>query len=1182
MSNEHKIVIRSKELFEGELATIRRRTDRLFAILMAIQWVGGIVAALIVSPWAWAGETSAPHIHVFAAIFLGGAIVAAPIALAIFRPGAATTRQIIAAAQILESALLIHLTGGRIETHFHIFGSLAFLALYRDYRVLFLASLVTAVDHAVRGFLWPQSVYGVLTIEPWRWVEHAGWVVFEDVVLAVSIHQGLGQMIELARRQARIEEHRDRVEEEVRDRTAELRDRESMIRSVVESAADAIFCFNQDGQIQCVNSVATRMFAITKEKLILENIRNILPALEFPDPTRGAENRHWESAAIRDRESFPVEVAIARIDSSVPTLFTAIIRDLTDRKRAEEALRRSEEHFRAAFDYATTGMALVAPDGRWLKVNCALCGITGYSEKELLATNFQSLTHPDDLERDLERVRRLIDGEIDGYQMEKRYIHKNGQVVWIHLGVTLVRDEKSAPLYMISQIQDITIRKRAEEQILRAKELAENANRSKSEFLANMSHEIRTPMNGIIGMTELALDTSLTRQQREYIELVKISADSLLNVINDILDFSKIEAGKMTLEHIDFSLRDCVEGTLKILALRAHAKGLELACRIGPDVPDSVKGDPNRIRQVLVNLVGNAIKFTERGEVVVSVDRGDLKSSDHNTVDINASDRSLVLKFHVRDTGVGIPRRKLESIFDPFEQADGSTSRKFGGTGLGLSITRKLIALMGGEVRAESEIGRGSEFRFDINLEINPEAAPKPFEIDPQALDGLPILIVDDNLTNRIILTEVLSYWRAAPTAVEGYVAALAAMRAASARGEPFALVILDLMMPEVDGYELAKRIREYPDFSHVTIMILSSDGETGDDDICRDLGIAARLSKPIRQSELFNAIMTVLATSRGGRLSESSAEPAVIASDPPRKSNRPLKILLAEDHVINQILAIKLLSKSGHTVVVAPDGSKAVAEFNKNQFDLILMDVQMPEMDGFEATAVIRSLEADRGGHIPIVALTAHAMKGDRERCLAAGFDGYISKPINPVELNNEIDRLANQFRAESTAAEEVATPHQDLIKSNDVAKSIDASDGNSCKECAIDTGAPPFEVSKAMRCVAGDEELFRELLELFVDDMPRMLDELREAIDSGSTSDIRRCAHTIKGAASHLAAEPTRGVAEELEMIGESTAILGVESLYDKLVHESDRLKQAARAYLDDRPNETPRAAELVGPVR
>ena len=1178
MPFKHKFECRSYELFQTELATIRRRTDRLFAILMTIEWLGGIVAALIISPWAWAGGTSTPHIHVFAAIFLGGAIVAAPIALAIFRPGEATTRQVVAAAQMLISALLIHLTGGRIETHFHIFGSLAFLALYRDYRVMILASLVTAVDHAVRGFLWPRSVYGVWAVEPWRWIEHAGWVVFEVVVLAVSIRQGLEQMIELARRQARIEEHRDRVEEEVRDRTAELRERESMIRSVVESAADAIFCFDQEGRILCVNSAGTRMFALTKDDLMARHVRSVLPGLQFPNPTSDEENRYEESAAIRRGEPFPVEVAIARVDSSNPTLFTAIVRDLTERKRALEALRRSEEHFRAAFDYATTGMALVATDGRWLKVNCALCGITGYSEGELLATDFQSLTHPDDLERDLDQVRRLLAGEIDGYQLEKRYIHKNKQIIWIHLGVTLVRDEKSAPLYMISQIQDITIRKRAEEQIVRAKELAENANRSKSEFLANMSHEIRTPMNGIIGMTELALDTSLTRQQREYIELVKISADSLLNVINDILDFSKIEAGKMTLENIDFSLRDCVEGTLKIMALRAHAKGLELACRIGPDVPDSVKGDPNRIRQVLVNLVGNAIKFTERGEVVVSVDRASAIPANSHAIDLDFSDRSLVLIFHVRDTGIGIPRRKLESIFDPFEQADGSTSRKFGGTGLGLSITRRLISLMGGEVRAESEVGRGSEFRFEIKLEINPDAPPKPFEIDPQALEGLPILIVDDNLTNRIILTEVLSYWRAAPTAVEGHVAALAAMRAASARGEPFALVILDLMMPEVDGYELAKRIREYPEFSHVTIMILSSDGETGDDDMCHELGVAARLSKPIRQSELFNAIMTVLATSRGRR-SDPREKPAEIAADPAQHAARPRKILLAEDHVINQILAIKLLSKKGHTVVVAPDGAKAVAEFSNNKFDLILMDVQMPEMDGFEATAVIRSLEADRGGRIPIVALTAHAMKGDRERCLAAGFDGYISKPINPAELNDEIDRLANQSCLESTATSETSPSDQQLEESRDKSISSRYPDMLEHDDHAIDSGPPPFDVAKAMRCVAGDEELFRELLGLLVDESPRMLDELRIAIDSGSRSVVRRCAHTIKGAASQLAAEPTRRVAEEIEAIGESAAIPVVESLYKSLIHESDRLNRAARSYLDDRPDASGRTAELVG---
>ena len=542
-----------------------------------------------------------------------------------------------------------------------------------------------------------------------------------------------------------------------------------------------------------------------------------------------------------------------------------------------------------------------------------------------------------------------------------------------------------------SQIGQFMARKQVEKDLLDAKERAEAASRAKSEFLANMSHEIRTPLNGVMGMTDLALETSLTREQREYLDTVKTSSEALLVVINDILDFSKIEAGRIELDALEFDLRDCLESALRTISVRADEKGLELLCEVAPEVPEVVKGDAGRLRQVVINLVGNAIKFTDVGEVALRVQ-----------ADVEHGADGL-LHFTVSDTGIGIPEDKCDAIFAPFAQADTSTTRKYGGTGLGLTISNRLVAMMGGAMWVRSEVGKGSHFHFTAHLtaasakEIN-VGAPAP----PEVLRGVKVLVVDDNRTNRRILEGMLRHWEMKPVTVESGELALAQLSEAHEAGEPYRLVLTDMHMPKMDGFALVEQIRERPELSTATIMMLTSAGHRGDAARCKELGVSAYLLKPIRQSELREAIARVL-----GAEKPQGAIPLLTrySLQDAREPGSSLKLLLAEDNLVNQRLAVRLLEKRGHRVVVAANGVEVLAALKKESFDVVFMDVQMPEMDGMEATAAIREEEKGTGEHVVVIALTAHAMKGDREKCLAAGMDGYLSKPIRPQELDDVLE---------------------------------------------------------------------------------------------------------------------------------------------------------------------------------
>jgi PAS domain S-box-containing protein len=682
------------------------------------------------------------------------------------------------------------------------------------------------------------------------------------------------------------------------------------------------------------------------------------------------------------RQAWPA-LSVLSLSICLAMLWVFVLRRRVQHQTAEIEGQRA--FLRQVIDMCPNFIFVKNKDGRFSLVNRAIADVHGLQPAEMIGkTDSEVGVTPEQAEmyrRDDEEI--LQSGQQKEIDEEHTDLH--GRPHWMHTVKRPLLDDEGKPTQILGVANDITLHKYAEETLRNAREVAESANRAKSEFLANMSHEIRTPLNGILGMTSLCLDTELTREQREYVETVKLSADGLVIVINDILDFSKIEAGKLELETIEFDIRETLDAALKTLALRAHQKGLELVSEVACDVPSVMRGDSNRLRQVLLNLIGNAIKFTERGEVIARLTLEAREGTD------------CMLHFTVSDTGIGIPADRQQQIFKPFVQADSSTTREFGGTGLGLTISSRLVAMMDGGIWLESEPDHGSDFHFTVRL----EAVDRPQQALPEALAGVRVLVVDDNEICRRALCAPMRHWQMRVDAASNVEQAMRMLEAAERQGDPIRLLLTDVRMPEVDGVQLIERIRQRPDLSLSVVAMLTTFTQREEEASCRALGVTEFLVKPLRQHELRDVLARAL--------KPAVPNVQVVPAQPPR-SAASLSILLAEDNAVNQLLMVRLLQKRGHRVVVAGNGKEALAAWERETFDLVLMDVQMPELDGLEATQELRRREQHRQTRVPVVALTAHAMTGDREMCLAAGMDGYLTKPINVKDLDEVLGRFAGQ----------------------------------------------------------------------------------------------------------------------------------------------------------------------------
>ena len=1263
--------------------SIYKRTDRMFVKLMILQWLAGVIIAVWISPKTWVGLESQTHPHVWAAVFLGGAIALFPVLLGWLRPGATPTRHVMAVGQMLMGALLIHLMGGRIETHFHVFVSLAIIAFYRDWRVLISATLVVAADHFLRGIFWPQSVYGVLSASSWRTLEHAAWVIFADFFLVISClrsrrdmwnkalkHAGLDatekdfrkladampqivwtanpdgcldyynqrwfdytgmtlketggwgwkpvlhpddldQCVELWSNAVRTGEryevryrfkraldgayrwhlgrasavHDDKgqiikwygtctdiddqkrdeealliaqveLENRVLERTAELaeantgltveiterkqmesalRESEERYRDLFENANDIIYTHDLQGNYTSVNKTCERIIGYTNDEALRMNITQIVA----PEYIEGARQLLARKTTEKTPSAYELEIVakdghrvMIEVNSRLtyedgkPAGVQGMARDVTERKRTEAERQVISDIVQGVITTANLDELLQLTHRSIRKLLYAEnCFVTLYDPAtslmhfEFWADKFDPVPEPRPVGTNFSSYVLRTSQPILLTEANKKRMYERGDVElsgtdsasWLGvplrtpsgtIGVLVVQHYEEAAAYTQRDLEFLSAvgdqialaieRKRGERDLELARDVALESVRLKSEFLANMSHEIRTPMNGVIGMTGLLLDTDLDEEQRDCAETIRSSGEALLTIINDILDFSKMEAGKLQFETLDFLLTNAVEDTIELLAERANQKKIEFASLVYSDVPTALRGDPGRLRQVLTNLIGNAIKFTEHGEVIVRV------AKESETKD------DVVVRFMISDTGIGISDAAQKNLFQAFTQADGSTTRKYGGTGLGLAISKQLVELMDGQMGVTSTPGRGSTFWFTARFgkQIESSALHQPPVV---SLEKLRVLVVDDNATNRKILSHQLSSWGMVHQEADSGFQALELMRSAAAEGAPYDLAVLDLMMPGMDGFELARTIKSDPGIAGMHLVMLTSYGERGHGATAREAGVAAYLTKPVRQSSLFDCLANIVnAAAVTAEVTPAEPGPQLLTKHTLRESKMSSHklILLAEDNVVNQKVAIRQLHKLGYRADAVANGSEAIEALSRISYDLILMDCQMPEMDGYEATAEIRRQEGETR-HIPIVAMTAHALTGDREKCIAAGMDEYITKPVKLEELSRVLELF-------------LRTPDTDP------------------GDQAGLNPTPLVDVDR-MHEMMGDEPVeFLEIANLYLDQMSQNLHRLDAAVASGNHVEVELIAHNCAGTSANCGMNAVAIPFRELETVG------------------------------------------------
>ena len=986
-----------------------------------------------------------------------------------------------------------------------------------------------------------------------------GWLV--SALLALYVHGQLGRWEQVERlvveRTGQLQQASADLAAEVAERRRTeriLRDSEALYSSLVENLPVQVLRKDLAGRFTFANQSFCRLLGRPLSEILGKTDYDFYPA-ELADKYRKDDRRVAETGELfEDEERYekdgrtrynhvmksPVRDASGRIIGT-----QAVFWDVTERHRAEEALDRERYLLHTLMDNLPDAIYFKDRQSRFLRISRALAEKFGLIDPAEAAgktdADFFTAEHA---QQALADERELIETGRAFVDKEEKETWPDGRETWVSTTKLPLRDQDGRVVGTFGISRDISQQKHAAETLRLAKEAAEAANRAKSAFLANMSHEIRTPLNAIIGMTEMVLESPLSKEQREHLLVVRDSGEALLSLINDILDFSKIEAERLELESVPFDLYETIGDTMKWLALRAHDKGLELACRFAPDVPAVVAGDATRLRQVVVNLVGNAIKFTEAGEVVLEVRQTD-RGADH-----------VVIEFAVTDTGIGIPEDMHEAIFGLFVQGDATTTRRYGGTGLGLAICARLVELMGGRIEVQSRVGHGSTFRFAVRFGAVEQEIPRSTARHIARVCGTRALVVDDNATNRRILLEMLENWRLRPAAAADVPTAIAMLDEGRRGGDEYRVVITDAHMPDHDGFSLAERIRGEPMLHGTVIMMLTSGDHPDDIAKCRRLGIGAYLVKPVKQSELFDALLMAL-----GVATAEDEEAGVLVEAPHRV--RPLRVLLAEDSVMSQKLVVGLLTRCGHVVTVANNGKAAVDRFKAESFDLVLMDVQMPEMDGLSATSAIRAWEAQRGTHVPIIAMTAHAMRGDRERCLAAGMDDYVAKPIHIKDLIDAIERVVGaavccgggasgatpaETGQQPAGAAGAAESREPPVESEPIGAAHDGAAAGHDADRPSPAGLvwPPepsasaalgaIDPRAALRTVRGDRHLLAGLFETFLEEAPPLGGAIRQAIAQGDVAATRRAAHQLKTALRYVGAELAAERVERIEQSGKA----------------------------------------------